>query len=101
MNDASPWLLPSLYRRWRSVSRTDGARAEYAHRTFTNVVPFDETKPTEPSTGGRYGWGLPVPMVAKLADAFVFCSLFLHTDSYLGVLRLVELVWTRATTPCP
>lgn len=38
--------------------------AEYAYRAFTNVVPFDETEPSEPSTGGRYRRVLPVPMVA-------------------------------------
>jgi hypothetical protein len=46
--------------------------AEYAHRSITNVVPFNKTNPTEPSTGGWYGRSLPVPMVAKLVDAFVF-----------------------------
>ena len=75
--------------------------AEYAHRAFTNVVPFDETEPTEARTAVRYGRGLPVPMVAKPSVDFVFCSPFLHTDSDLGVLQLVELVWMRDTTPWP
>jgi hypothetical protein len=55
--------------------------AKYVHRAFTNIVPFEETDPTESGTGGRYGRGLPVPMVVKLGDAFVFYSPFLYPDS--------------------
>ncbi len=55
--------------------------AEYAYWAFTNVVPLDETEPSEPNTGGRYGRGLPVPMVAKPSVDFVFCSPFLHPNS--------------------
>jgi hypothetical protein len=75
--------------------------AGYDHRAFTNVVMFHETEMTELSTGGRYGRAMPMPMVAKLVDAFVFWTSFFHTNSNLGVLRLVELIWTRATTSLP
>jgi hypothetical protein len=94
-----PWLIPSLYRysggRFREPTKLG---AEYAHRAFTNVVPFDEAEPKEVRTAVRYGRGLAVPMAAIPADAFVFCSSCLHTNSDLGVPWLVGLLWTRATT---
>ena len=45
---------------------------EYAHRTFTNVVPFDETELTEPSTGGvcPYRWSLNLQMLSYFARHF-------------------------------
>jgi hypothetical protein len=40
--------------------------AKYVHHAFINVVPFDETKPTQLSMSGRYGQALPVLMVTFL-----------------------------------
>jgi hypothetical protein len=87
------WLLPSLYRHpgGRFLEPTE-LGAEYAHWAFTKVVPFDEMEPTKVHTAVR-----SVPMVAMPSDAFGFCSLFLHTDSDLGVVQLVDLVWMRDT----
>jgi hypothetical protein len=54
--------------------------AEYAHRAFKSVVPFDEMDPTEPSTGGRYGRALPVPMVAiHLGLSYIGRHFFIRT----------------------
>ena len=55
-------------------------QAEYAHRPFTNVVPFDETKPMEGGTTVRYGRAWTILMVSTLVVTFIFCLPFLHTN---------------------
>ena len=62
-----------------SLNRRSGGRfceptelgAEYAHWAFTNVVPFDKTKPSEGGTTVRYGRAAPVPVVAIPADTLL------------------------------
>jgi hypothetical protein len=39
-------------------------------------------------------------MPAKVPENFGILELYPHTNTDLGVLQLIGLVWTRATTPC-
>lgn len=65
---------------------------EYSHRAFTDVVPFEETKPTEPSTTVQYGRGLPVPMVTIGSVCF---RILAAISSYELRLRCSLACWTR------
>jgi hypothetical protein len=97
----SPSLLPFYIGGGGRFREPTEPRAEYADRAFTNNVPFNETGPTEPVTAVRYWRVCLYRWSPKLRDVFVFWTPFLHTNSDLGVLRLVELIWTRAKTSQP
>jgi hypothetical protein len=83
-----------------SLKRHSGGRfreptelgAKYAHRDFTYVVPFEETKPAEPSTTVWYGRGLPVPMVAIRSVCF---RILAAISSYELLSRCSLACWTH------
>jgi hypothetical protein len=74
---------------------------EHGHRAFTNVVPFDESKPKEVRTTIRYGRVYLYRWSLLALYAFKFWPPFFHTNSDWGFHRLVGLIWERATTPWP
>jgi hypothetical protein len=67
---ASPCLLPSLYRWWRSVSRIDKSWGRICPLGLHICCYVWRNRPTEPGTAVRYGAGLPVLMVAKATGCF-------------------------------
>ena len=50
---------------WRLCLATNGPF--FGVGSFTELIGFDLGKAAAPRTGGRYRWGLPVPMSAKLS----------------------------------
>jgi hypothetical protein len=50
--------------------------------------------------GTRYDRMGPYPCSPKFLKSSIFWAPFSHTNSILGILRLVGLIWMRATTPC-
>ncbi len=49
---------------WRLCLATNGSL--FGVGSFTELIGFDLGKAAAHSTGAWYGWGLPVPMLAKL-----------------------------------